>query len=309
MNGGSLNKSLVINTKEDQFLEKKIALGTVQFGLNYGINNKSGVLDDNSLSKLLSYGFEKGIDTLDTAFNYGNSEERIGNYLSNYNLPFQIISKAPKGSNPQNIQKYFQESLGKLKSDSIYGYILHDFDDYLNNKKIFNLLNDFKKSGLVKKIGFSIYHPEQLEVIFDDEVEFDLIQLPYNLADRRFENYFKELKSTGVEIHIRSVFLQGLFFMKPEELPENLKPFKNFLAAFNNLSKEANRKIENVALNFVAQNKYIDKIVIGVDNKDQLRNNLIQINNIIERETVLQIKDELNKLDLPKKILTPSNWN
>lgn len=287
----------------------KLALGTVQFGLNYGINNKSGVIDDYSLTELLNYGFQKGIDTLDTAYNYGNSEERIGEYLSNCNKDFKLISKAPKGSNSQNIKKYFQESLGKLNSDSIYGYLLHDFNDYLNDNEIINSLMNLKESGLVNNIGFSLYYPEQLDIIFSNDIQFDLIQLPYNLADRRFEKYFDSLKNRNVEIHIRSVFLQGLFFMKLEGLPENLKPFKNFLDALNKVSKETNRKIENVALNFAAQNKYIDKVVIGIDNKEQLRKNLDQINNRIETETLLQIKEELNKIDIPKELLIPSNWN
>jgi aryl-alcohol dehydrogenase-like predicted oxidoreductase len=287
----------------------KLALGTVQFGLNYGINNKSGVIDDYSLAELLDYGFQEGIDTLDTAYNYGNSEARIGKYLSSYHNNFKLISKAPKGSNSQNIKKYFQESLGKLNSDTIYGYMLHDFDDYINDKKIFNSLMDLKQSGVVKKIGFSIYYPEQIEVILSDEVEFDLIQLPYNIADRRFEKYFEKLNNKGVEIHVRSVFLQGLFFMKSEELPENLKPFKEFLDKLNRVSKETSRTIENIALNFAAQNLDVGKVVIGIDNKEQLRNNLIQINNRIEPETLLQIKEELNKLDIPKELLIPSNWN
>jgi len=84
----------------------KLALGTAQFGLNYGINNKSGVIDEDSLSKLLNYAFDKGIDTLDTAYNYGNSEERIGKYLSVNNNNFKVITKAPKGSDSNNIKKY-----------------------------------------------------------------------------------------------------------------------------------------------------------------------------------------------------------
>jgi len=301
--------SKVVNEKENQPHSKKLVLGTVQFGLNYGINNTSGIINDNSLSELLSYGFEKGIDTIDTAYNYGSSEERIGKYLSKYRRDFKLISKAPKGTNSHNIKEYFQESLGKLNSDSIYGYMLHDFDDYLNDKKNFNSLMDLRQSGVVKKIGFSLYYPEQLDVIFSDDLKFDLLQLPYNIADRRFENYFEKLKSKNVEIHIRSVFLQGLFFMTSDKLPNKLKPFSNFLDNLIELSKEMSITIDNIALNFVVHNRNIDKVVIGVDNKVQLKNNLNQIKNWIEPEKLLQIKEELNKIDIPQKLLIPSNWN
>ena len=147
-----------------------------------------------------------------------------------------------------------------------------------------------------------------MDIILSDNIQFDLIQIPYNLADRKFEKYFEQLNNKSVEIHVRSVFLQGLFFIKSDELPEILKPFKVFLDKLNTISKETNRTIENIALNFGAQNEYVDKVVIGVDNKDQLRRNLDQINSRIETETLLQIKEELNKIDLPKTLLIPSNW-
>lgn len=296
--GGSLNNN-----------NCKIALGTVQFGLNYGINNKSGVIDDKSLTDLLNYAFEKGVDTLDTAYNYGNSEERIGKYLSGLNKDFKIVSKAPKGSDSKNIKKYFQESLDKLNSNSLYGYILHDFEDYLNDKEIINALKDLKQKRFINKIGFSIYHPEHLDILFHDKINFELIQFPYNLADRRFEKYFEQLKSKNVEIHIRSVFLQGLFFMTSDELPEKLKPFSKFLDIFNELSKKLNRKIENIAINFVAQNQNVDKIVIGIDNQVQLKSNLEEINNKIDLETLIYIQNELNRIYIPQELLIPSNWN
>lgn len=286
----------------------KLALGTAQLGLNYGINNKSGVIAEESLSELLNYAFNKGIDTLDTAYNYGNSEERIGKYLSVNNCNFKVITKAPRGSDTINVKKYFQETLDKLKKKSVYGYMLHDFNDYLNDKKIINSLTDLKNSGLINKIGFSLYYPEQLDILFNDKRNFELIQVPYNLVDRRFEKYFEQLKNRNVEIHVRSVLLQGLFFMKPEELPEKLKPFNNFLDKLNQISQYTNRTIENIALNFVAQNQNVDKIVVGVDNQKQLIDNLSEINNMIDAEKLLHIKDELAELNLPTELLIPSNW-
>lgn len=287
----------------------KLALGTVQFGLNYGINNQSGVINDISLFDLLDYAYNNGIDALDTAYNYGESEKRIGEYLSNTNNSFQIISKAPMGTNSDSIKNHLQKSLEKLNLKSLYGFLLHDFDDYLNDKKLIDELNGIRQSGLINKIGFSIYYPEQLETIIQDNCVFDLIQLPYNLADRRFEKYFELLKKRSVEIHIRSVFLQGLFFMNIDELPEKLKSFSIFINKLNEISKESKRTIENIALNFVSQNKYIDKVVIGVDNKDQLKSNFNESKNNIEHELLIKLEAALSKIYMPAELLIPSNWN
>lgn len=300
--------SKTVNETKHQLAVRKLALGTVQFGLNYGINNKTGIIDNDSFSELLNFGFERGVDTLDTAFNYGNSEERIGKYLSGSNNDFKIISKAPKGSNSQNIKKFFQESIDKLNVDSIYGYMLHDFEDYLNDKQIINSLTYLKEHGFVEKIGFSLYHPEQLDILLKNGIRFELIQVPYNLADLRFENYFEHLKNINVEIHIRSVFLQGLFFMKFDELPEKLKPFKAFLEKLDGISKDSKRTTENIALNFAVQNENIDRVVIGVDNKEQLQKNLNEINYGIESETLLELRKELNKINISQELLMPSNW-
>lgn len=294
---------------QNKMQNNKLALGTVQFGLNYGINNNTGLLDDVNLQELLIYANQNGINTLDTAYNYGNSEKRVGKYLANSNINIKIISKAPKGTNSETIKNHLQESLSNLRTESLFGYLIHDFNDYVKDKKTINKLVDLKFPGIVKKIGFSIYYPEQLEIILSDNCDFDLIQLPYNLADRRFEEYFELLKNKNVEIHIRSVFLQGLFFMEIESLPSKLKPFIEFKKTLNEISNESNRNIENIALNFVYQNDYVDKVVIGVDNKKQLKSNLNESFNKIEPELMLRLKTELGNIEIPQDLLIPPNWN
>jgi len=287
----------------------KLVLGTVQFGLNYGINNKTGVIDNISLFDLLDFAYDNGVDTLDTAYNYGESEKRLGQIINSEKLHFDIVSKTPKGSNSQNISHYVQESFERLRIDFFHGYLLHDFNDYLNDKDIFKYLIQLKESGCIQKIGFSLYNPEQLETLFYDNVVFDLVQIPYNLADRRFEKYFEALKHRNIEIHARSVFLQGLFFMKQNELPNKLKPVGNFLDKLNELSKEINRSIENISLNFVLQNNFIDKAVIGVDTINQLNKNIKTAKNKLKKEAMELIGKELTKIVFPSELFVPSNWD
>ena len=290
-------------------LVEKIAIGTVQFGLNYGINNTNGIPSEADIDNLLRFIFDEGIDTLDTAYNYGNSEIRIGRFLQKSGKPFKVISKAPKNSKISTIEKYFLESLERLTIPHLYGFLLHDFIDYENDKRILAPLYELKNNGKVDKVGFSLYHPEQLEMLFNDKVQFDIVQIPYNLADRRFEKYLGELKKRNIEIHVRSVFLQGLFFMNPETIPEKLIPFKSFLILLDEQSKSFNKSIASIALNFVLHNMLIDKVVLGVDNVDQMKKNILDVDTNLSENDLRQIISELEKIRIPEKLLMPSNWN
>lgn len=293
----------------NKILNTKLAIGTAQFGLIYGINNQSGVIDDVSLFKLLNYAKMKAIDTLDTAYNYGNSEKRIGQYLSNTNSEFKIISKAPKNSNNKNLITYFNESLARLGVNRLYGYMLHNFDDYRIDKNILLVLKSLKERELVKKIGFSLYYPEQLEQLFKENIQFDLLQIPYNIADRRFEPYFSKLKNMDIEVYTRSVFLQGLFFMGINNLPDKLKEFIPLIKKINNISKTIDKDIEEILLNFVLENKYIDKVVLGVDNIVQLNKNIKASENKLSHEELELVESELNEIKISQELLIPSNWN
>lgn len=286
----------------------KLAIGTVQFGLNYGINNNTGILDDHNLQELLISANLNGINTLDTAYNYGKSEERLGKLLQNISKKFNIISKAPQNSDSQNINTYFNESIARLQVNSLYGYMLHNFDDYNNDKNIVSVLNSFKEKELVKKIGFSLYYPEQLEQLFNENIQFDILQIPYNIADRRFEPYFTELKDRIIEVHTRSVFLQGLFFMEENVLPDKLKAFIPFIKKLNIISKKIDKNIEDILLNFVLQKIQIDKVVLGVDNTPQLNKNTKAAENKLSHEELELIELELSELKIPSELLIPSNW-
>ena len=105
-----------------------------------------------------------------------------------------------------------KESLNRLNLKKVYGALFHVFDDFNKNKQLYEKLNNFKKDGLVEKIGFSLYFPEQLEQLINSKIDIDIIQVSYSIFDQRFVKYFKDLKMLGIEIHVRSVFLHGLYF-------------------------------------------------------------------------------------------------
>lgn len=281
----------------------KLVLGTVQFGLRYGINNQSGVPDDNELSSIFKLAKSVGIEFLDTAQGYGNAEDRIGSLA---NDTFRLITKFKKLDSPFPLLKELKCSLKKLNTNSIYGYMAHDGHALIENPTWWEGLLISKEQGLVKKIGYSLYTVNQLDALLSKQMIPDIIQLPYNIFDRRFESYFIELRRMGVEIHTRSVFLQGLYFMSPEGLPSKIKSLQPAIHELINISSEFEIPIGTIALNYVIQNPLIDKVVIGVDSEIQLKQNIEMLN---QSELPSCLVNNINSICIDdKSLLNPVNW-
>ena len=274
----------------------KLVLGTVQFGLQYGVNS-AGRPSQEAVKNILNEAAKGGITTLDTSSAYGNSEEVLGNSIVTPGQ-FKIVSKYPKGEIP--VGEMFNSSLKRLKVDRLYGYLLHHFEVYKNNPKVWDEFIALKESGKVQKIGFSLYTPEELEFILKNGSPFDIIQVPFNIFDKKFLPLMKELHEKGVEIHVRSTFLQGLFFKDRNALPEKLQPMKKYLLQLDEFSKESGLSISEIALNYNVQNPYIDGVLMGVDNVEQLQMNLNSV-----KDTPIDIEIEVKEQEL----LNPVNWN
>ena len=279
----------------------KLALGTVQFGLDYGINNNSGQVSSKGVQEILALAKSKGIYTIDTAFAYGNSEIVLGKF--NLQNEFKVVSKLP--TEGRNTPKYFlNQSLKNLGLPKIYGYLLHNFSIYKQNKSIWQDLIALKSDGLIEKIGVSLYSVEELEELWSDGVQLDLVQVPYNLFDRRFDNVFPELKKRGVEVHTRSTFLQGLFFISTKDLPNHFNSVRKKLIFLHEYSKETNISIASLCLGFVLFNINIDNIVLGVDNKNQLIEH-IKTAEYLEHIDFTILKDLQTDV---LKIINPALW-
>ena len=274
----------------------KLVLGSVQFGLQYGVNS-AGRPSEEAVKSILVEAAKGGITTLDTSSAYGNSEEILGECIS-ANENFKIVSKYPKGETP--VGEMFNGSLKRLRVKKLYGYLLHHFEVYKNNPEVWDEFVALKKSGKVQKIGFSLYAPEELEFILNKKSPFDLIQVPFNIFDKKFLPYMEGLHEKGVEIHVRSTFLQGLFFKDRNALPEKLIPLRPYLLQMDEFSKESGLCISEIALNYNLQNPYIDGVLIGVDNVEQLQTNLSSI-----KDTPVDIEINVKEQEL----LNPVNWN
>lgn len=276
-------------------MKSKIVLGTVQFGCQYGINSVGRPSND-QIADILQEAKVGGISVLDTSSAYGDAESVLGKVNATSN--FKIVSKYPKCD--KTIKDTFEKSLEILKTDHLYGYLLHHFEIYKENTSIWEEFIALQESGKTDRIGFSIYEPEELDFILKNKVKFNLLQIPYNIFDRQFEPFFEQLKEMGVEIHVRSTFLQGLFFKDRATLPEKLLPLKQALLDLDAYAESINLTVGEVALNYNLQNTYIDGVLMGVDNKEQLLQNFKSVSDK-KISCEFKIKD--------KALLKPVNWN
>lgn len=258
----------------------RLALGTAQFGLSYGVANNSGQISLNQGKLLLDYSLKNGINTLDTAITYGNSEQRLGEIGIE---KWHVISKLPTLPDKcVNVNEWiFEEvhnSLNRLGIHQLYALLLHNPQQLLeaNGLQIYRSLNQLKADGLIQKIGISIYDPSELDLLFR-EFNFDLIQAPFNIFDRRIlhSGWLAKLSSLGVEVHTRSTFLQGLLLMPRNKLPTKFDRWALFWDEWFNWLEESELSPADACLRYVLSFLEINKVIVGVDNVAQL-NELIK---------------------------------
>lgn len=255
----------------------KIALGSAQFGMHYGINNSSGKVGHQDLSKILKLASENNITTIDTAINYGGSESSLGEIGVG---SFDVVSKLPPLTKREfDIQNWalneVKGSISRLQKPHLYGLLLHNPADLLSKQgdQLYEALQSVKHLGLVKKIGISIYSSSELDVIHN-KYEFDIVQAPYNLIDRKIETsgWLQRLFEDGIEVHARSVFLQGLLlFGSKDKIPSHFKPWKPLLVKWWKWLEEGKFDPVKACLSFVLSKQQINRVIVGVDSSSQLK--------------------------------------
>ena len=290
-------------------LPTKLILGTVQFGMSYGINNKTGKPLKNSVFEILDTAYENGINTLDTAEDYGDSQNVIGEYnvLNNQRGRFELISKLSSGIlDPVHLAHNISVTLSTLNVPFLEGYLFHKYDSYSKSPAFLKELMGLKEKGLIRKIGVSIYGIDDLDKLIGDP-HIDIIQLPYNLLDNHNHKQalLERLKAAGKEIHVRSVFLQGLFFMQGNNIPEKLILLRPYLLQVKQIAEGAGVSIEKLALQYVYRDPLVDKVLIGVDSKEQLLKSIEAIRDEVPNELFA----EVDKITVKEKhLLYPINW-
>ncbi len=276
----------------------KIILGTAQFGMKYGINNHDGILSDEKLKNLLIKAKQKQIIHLDTALDYGNAQKRLGKIGLK---GFKFISKLKSLSSFENLQEKVNEILNQLNTKKIYALLFHSPSELIENPIIWSWFKELKNTHPDLKIGYSVYNIEELDYLLKIGIIPEIIQIPFNIFDHEFEDRFEQLVKLNIEIHVRSVFMQGLFFMDPDNLPYKVLGIKNELKQLNKICMKWNISVGHAALQFVANKKQISGVVIGIDSINQLDDNI----NFFSLPLPQQFCDELNKqfrnLDNPLK--------
>ena len=284
----------------------KLALGTAQFGLKYGLANAADKVPRDMVEQLLKVASAFNITMLDTAIAYGDSEQVLGLY----NLAkFEVVSKLPAvPSDCLNVEEWVlkqtMSSLKRLKTDKLNELLLHRPAQLLgtNGEKIYKSILKLKEQGMVDRIGVSVYGPDELSELIK-RFDFDVIQAPMNIFDRRMENtgMLKHLKKIGVTIHIRSAFLQGLLLMPSEKMPVYFAPWAPLIKQYHQWLNQQNLSPLQACLSYLNQHSDIDKIIVGVDSIWQLKQIIAAIDTpITDIPNFLQSTDE--------GLLNPSRW-
>ena len=286
----------------------KLALGTVQFGIDYGIN--SGVkVETDEVSRIINYARNNGINLLDTAQLYGSSEKVLGDANTQ---DFNVVSKT-RGFDKEDITESIanfvisdlNQSLKLLKRNSLYALLVHHGEDLLRpgGEIIFNKLQLLKDKGLVSKIGVSAYIDNQLINIID-RFDIDIIQLPMNILDRRLidNGLLNKIYSKGIEIHTRSIFLQGLLLMDPKKRPKIFDRWSNLWKIWDEWLYDNKLSALQATLIYMISLPEISRVLVGVDNKDQLQNIIKAL-----KGNIPNIPKELSIND--PHLLNPGNWS
>ena len=286
----------------------KLALGTVQFGIDYGIN--SGVkVETDEVSRIINYARNNGINLLDTAQLYGSSEKVLGDSNTQ---DFNVVSKT-RGFDKEDITESIanfvisdlNQSLKLLKRNSLYALLVHHGEDLLRpgGEIIFNKLQILKDKGLVSKIGVSAYIDNQLINIID-RFDIDIIQLPMNILDSRLidNGLLNKIYSKGIEIHTRSIFLQGLLLMNPKKRPKIFDRWSNLWKIWDEWLYDNKLSALQATLIYMISLPEISRVLVGVDNKDQLQNIIKAL-----KGNIPTIPKELSIND--PDLLNPGNWS
>ena len=282
-------------------------LGTVQFGMNYGVQN-NGRPNLELVFNILDEAISNGVFCFDTAMAYGNAEQILGKYIYDRNINkdyIKIITKGKSQSDLQIIIDNIKNSIENMHIEKIYGFLFHD-SSVVYSKDLMDSLNRIKLNGYAENIGVSIYTPE--EALKALEYDIDIIQVPYNLFDSRLDkvSFFKKAKEKSIEIYARSSLLQGLALMDCNKLPYNVLFAKDYLIKFDNLCKKYNVDRLNAAVNYVSSNDLIDYIVFGTDNLKQFKEYMIIKDKKLPIEFINEIKNCFS--DVPEKLVNPVLW-
>jgi len=286
---------------------ERLALGTVQFGLPYGIANQTGQVSRDEVAAILEYAQLSGVDTLDTAMAYGESEKCLGKAGI---ADWRVVSKLPVAEEccpdvSAWVRESVADSLGRLSISRLYGLLLHRSDEFLapHGDRLYRAMLTLKNTGIVEKIGVSVYEPDELEALCS-RFHFDLVQVPFNILDHRFatSGWFDRMKQAGTEIHVRSIFLQGLLLMDKDRRPAYFERWGQLWQLWEAWLDERGLTPLQACVGHALSYPEIDRVLVGVES-------LKQIKEILSGAKVEGVVPPKSLTSNDGDLINPSHWS
>lgn len=292
---------------------QRLGLGAVQFGQDYGITNPRGQVREDEVASIFALAAEAGIDTIDTARLYGTSESVIGR-CSPDDAAFRIVTKTPRfggvadaGDAAAQLRAAFETSLKALGRQHVYGLLLHDVHDLFGPVAgaLWAAMEDLKSSGRVVKIGVSIYEGSDIDRLLEN-YQIDIIQVPFNALDDRLVKggQLDRLASAGVEIHARSLFLQGLLLAPATDTPDKFAPIRSAVEQLDRVFDARGLSRLEGLLALALSQREIDRFIVGVTSSDELRAIVAAAGKAEQIGTL-----EWNPPTLDTAYLNPARWS
>ena len=290
-------------------------LGTVQFGLDYGFTKRK---TQEEVNDILNVAVENDVNLIDTAREYGDSEEKIGVFNKEFDNDFVIATKLSLIDDLSNlsysflknhIQQSVNDSLSNLNLDNIPILQLHQVDMGLyNNSDFWSCIEDIKQDKLIDNFGVSVYDTDDTQFLLENHGDIiDYIQIPYNIFDRRFDSVFEQIKINNIDVISRSTFLKGIIPSPVDNVPSELNDIIPYKLKLESASENAGVRVDELATLFVYYNKNISSTIFGVNSPEELKNNIDTIKQFDE-----SILDEIdfNELSISEvKLIDPRQWN
>jgi len=285
-------------------MKNNYCFGTANFVRGYGVLKGKG-FSQRKIKEIFNFLRRNKIKYIDTAINYKGVERKLGKLKLNYFKVYNKIPKLPK--NIKNINHWvtskINSSLNRTNLKSYEAVFFHEPEDLLtkNKKELYKSLISLKKKGKIKKIGLSLYNLKIIPKIIKD-FKIDIIQVPYNVFDKRILKIIKKLKKRKIEVNVRSIFLQGILLKDYNKLPNYFKEWKDKFIKFENWCiKNKMSKVE-ACLNTALENNLFDKVIIGVKNLEQFN----EIFNLTNKKTRRISPKNFQTTD--KRLIDPRLW-
>ena len=285
---------------------RRLALGTVQFGLPYGVANKQGQVPFIAAEKMVRIAADFGMDTIDTAIGYGESELLLGMIgVGNFKVVSKLLPLPDSVTDAEDwAMREIEASLTRLKLDSLYALLLHRSADLhvAKGPELYKAMQKLKQQGLVKKIGVSIYSPAELDACIG-KFDFDLVQAPFNLIDHRLEasGWLQRLKLQGCEVHIRSAFLQGLLLMPQAAIPSKFGQWSGIWNLWHQWLQRNDADAVSACLAYPLSFPQIDRVIVGANDQEQM----LQIAAAVNYSVAYQLP---NLVCNEENLINPARW-